>query len=142
MTLTIAHARAFAGFAVFGSAVASGYRGDWLLAGIALAAILLPAIWRARASWVAAWTDAAELLREVAEPGPPPAPPAPHRLERVTIPRPRAPGHPPWMTAEMPAIPVADLPGEGYAAGRHAKPRGLRGSVVYWVTRAARIPLP
>lgn len=81
--------RAWLAFAVFGSAVAFAWRGDWAQALLAAAVVLAPAA----GSVSRELTATAAMLREV----PPPEP------EPALCPE-REPEHPPWLTAPMPAI--------------------------------------
>jgi hypothetical protein len=78
------------GFIAAGAAGALGWRGDWIAAAAAFAAVLVLVIAWARREF----TAAAAFLREVRQPEPPPA-----------VPRPRGYDHPPWTTVtEMPAF--------------------------------------
>lgn len=83
-----------------GSAGIFCIRGLWLAGfvalGVAASVALLPAAWRFLGSWADAWREAVAPLR-----GPPPQT---WRPELHPVPRPRAYGQPPWVTAEMPAI--------------------------------------
>ena len=49
MTLVVSRWRAWLAFCALGSAVSSGYRGEWAWAGVAAAFVLLPAALRVRA---------------------------------------------------------------------------------------------
>ena len=120
--------RGWLGFCAAGVALASGYRGDWVLAGVAAVVALVPAVLWLRCEW----TAAAAVLRVPLDPEPPP--PAP-RLKLM-------PCHPPWETAPVPVIPSVAGCGGLEVAGRHRKDRGLRDAVADTLRAAAQVRLP
>jgi hypothetical protein len=122
--------RTWLAFIAFGSAVALGYRGNWAWAVVALAAVLVPVAGRLRASWMDARAEAVALHR-----GPPQS--EPQKPALVPVPRPRERyDHPPWVTAEMPAM------GHAASCPWWASMTPDAGHCRCDVRAAARVPLP